>query len=428
MNHVLDAIQSVAAFERRESTPSDLLDTCLKRIDRFDSTINAFNALRPREALALEAAQAGRRYARGAPRSPLDGIPFAVKANIAIRDCPWHAGIGALAHRIAIDDAEAVSALRRAGMIPIGILNMHEAALGVTTNNPHFGRTRNPHNLGHIPGGSSGGSAAAVAAGMVPLALGTDDMGSVRLPSAFCGIVGYKPAFGTIPVEGLIELAPRLDHIGVHARSVRDVDAMMLLFGEGVPAPAPPLADWQLGSLPMATHLRRAYDALIERLDCTSSLDWRHVDLPKWRRAGLLVCERDAARSFAEPLRTSPEGFSEAFRAMLEWARQAPAEKFERADAMIDEAGERLRTDLQGRLLLCPTAPFPAPRIDDGAPDDTPNLTLPANFAGVPSISIPMPNAASQLPVGLQITGLDGRQVRSSAASIYPGIAPIASL
>ncbi len=418
-----DAILYAQAFTSRETTPTEILRACLDRIDQFDEVINAFNALRPREALTREAEHAGERYARGEPLSPLDGIPFAVKANIAIRGCPWHAGIGALSTQVAEDDARAVAVLRSAGMIPLGILNMHEAALGITTDNPHFGRTRNPHNFTHIPGGSSGGSAAAVAAGMVPIALGTDDMGSVRLPSAFCGIVGYKPSHGTIPVEGLIELSPRLDHIGVHALSVRDVNAVMTLYGEDDSSSAPPCAKWRVDS-GLAATVRSAF----ERLDCGDSLDWQQVDLSAWRRAGLLLCERDALQTFARPLRESPQGFSDELRAMLDWARKAPQEKFVRAEALIDEARIRLQRDLQGRLLLSPTAPIVAPKIGEDAPEDTPNLTLPANFAGVPSISVPMPDAESALPIGLQVTGLQGAEVRACAASLFPGTAALAPL
>lgn len=423
MSQVSDAILYVQALASRKTTPAELVRTCLGRIEQFDKLINAFNFVRPREALKIEAEQADERYAHGKPLSPLDGIPFAVKANIAIRDCPWHAGIAALSGQVASDDARAVAVLRSAGMIPLGILNMHEAALGITTDNPHFGRTRNPHNVEHIPGGSSGGSAAAVAAGMVPITLGTDDMGSVRLPSAFCGIVGYKPEFGMIPVEGLIELSPRLDHIGVHALSVRDVDAVMDLFGEGAEESAPPSAKWQIDSS-LAAAVRSAF----ERLDCTDSLDWQQVDLSAWRHAGLLLCERDALKTFAKPLKESPQGFSDELRAMLDWASKAPTEKFTHAEAIIDEARIRLRKDLRGRLLLSPTAPIIAPKIGEGAPDDTPNMTLPANFAGVPSISIPMPNAESELPIGLQVTGLHGGEVRAQAASLFPGIAPLAPL
>ena len=423
----LDACSLGEAFRRAEARPQDLLEACLRQIHKLDSGLCVFNTLLPYKQLRRQAEQAYLRYSRGAPLSPLDGVPFAVKANIAIRRCPWHAGIAALASRQAAADSAAVATLRGAGMIPIGIVNMHEAALGVTTDNWAFGRTLNPRNPEHIPGGSSGGSAAAVAAGMVPIALGTDDMGSVRLPSAFCGIIGYKPGFGTIPVDGLIPLTPRLDHIGVHARSIADVRAVMRLFGEDVEESIEPpaFATCQLPStLSIEPSVALAFQALIDRLNISASINWQDVDLSAWRRAGLLLCERDAERTFAEPLDYCPEGFGSEFRAMIDWAKQVPSEKFERAENLITDAGNHLRRDLGDRLLLSPTAPITAPRIDGEVPNDVPNLTVPANFAGIPSISVPMPDAESALPVGLQITGLQASEVLTAAESLCPGTVP----
>ncbi len=423
----LDACSLAAAFRRAEAQPQELLRACLGRIGQLDASLCVFNALVPYEELLRQAKQASLRYTSGAPLSPLDGVPFAVKANIAIGRCPWHAGIAALASRYAIADSAAVATLREAGMIPIGIVNMHEAALGVTTDNWAFGRTLNPRNPNHIPGGSSGGSAAAVAAGMVPIALGTDDMGSVRLPSAFCGIIGYKPGFGRIPVDGLVPLTPRLDHIGVHARSIADVRAIMGLFGEEVNAAgsSPSYVTWNLpAEATLAPMVEAAFAELIRRVELGQPLDWQDVDLSAWRRAGLLLCERDAQETFVEPLEYCPEGFGDEFRALIDWAKQVPSSKFERAEALISEAGNRLRHDLQHQLLLSPTAPITAPGIDDEVPHDIPNLTVPANFAGVPSISVPMPDSESALPVGLQITGLKASEVLQAAEDFCPSVVP----
>lgn len=423
----LDACALGEAFRSAQAGPLDLLEACLGQIHQQDARLCVFNTLLPYKQLRLAAEQSSKRYSRGAPLSPLDGIPFAVKANIAIRRCPWHAGIAALASRLAATDSAAVATMREAGMIPLGIVNMHEAALGVTTDNWAFGRTLNPRNPEHIPGGSSGGSAAAVASGMVPVALGTDDMGSVRLPSAFCGIIGYKPRFGAIPVDGLIPLTPRLDHIGVHARSIRDVRAVMRLFAEGSEASLnpPAFATWKLSSdMPIESTVEQAFRGLIKRLGVSTTIDWQDVDLSAWRRAGLLLCERDAERTFSEPLKYRPQGFGEEFRAMIDWAKQVPSAKFEHAENLIEVAANRLRRDLGDRLLLTPTAPFTAPRIDQDVPHDTPNLTVPANFAGIPSISIPMPDTESAMPVALQITGLQASAVLSGAESLCPGIVP----
>lgn len=424
----LDACALGAAFRSAEARPPELLRACLGRIRQLDSRLCVFNALVPYEQLLLQAEQASARYAKEAPLSPLDGVPFVVKANIAIARCPWHAGIAALANRRATADSAAVATLREAGMIPIGIVNMHEAALGVTTDNWAFGRTLNPRNPKHIPGGSSGGSAAAVAAGMVPIALGTDDMGSVRLPSAFCGVIGYKPGFGTVPVDGLIPLAPRLDHIGVHARSIADIRAVMRLFGEAVDTAVSSRAyvTWDLPSaMTLDSMVKAAFSGCMSHLELGQSLNWQDVDLSAWRRAGLLICERDAQVTLAEPLEYCPEGLGKDLRALIDWAKQVPPSKFERAEALISEAGNRLLQDLQDKLLLSPTAPTTAPSIDDEVPHDIPNLTVPANFAGVPSISVPMPDVESALPVGLQISGLKAAEVLTAAEEFCPGVVSV---
>ena len=428
MNEALlaaDACGLAATFARGEATPTELVSACVAEIRRRDPLICAFNALASEHDLFSQAQESTQRYREGTPLSPLDGIPFAVKANIAIKALPWHAGIGAFAKRRAETDAACVRTLRQAGMIPFGITNMHEAALGVTTNNHAFGRTRNPRNSDHIPGGSSGGSAAAVAASLVPIALGTDDMGSVRLPSALCGIVGYKPAFGTISNDGLIPLAERLDHIGVHARSVRDVRAVMRLFGESQ-APSDeqpsPAALVHSQSLHVEARVERAFRGVLDRIHCREALDWRAIDLSSWRRAGLLVCERDLAHRFSQELAHNPHGFSDEFRALINWAERAPAEKFEEADTLVEQGSERLLQALAGAIILSPTMPVTAPKVDAPVPNDLPNLCLSANFAGVPSISLPIPEAGQGLPVGLLISGSCAGDVLRLAESVCPDV------
>ena len=156
-------------------------------------------------------------------QKPLQCWRFAIKSNIAVAGLAWTAGIGAYRQRIATSDAFVVERLRLAGATIVGSVNMEEAALGAVTDNPHFGRTHNPRRIGYTSGGSSGGSAAAVAAGLARVALGTDTMGSCRIPAACCGVVGFKPSFGRISVRGVEPLSRRLDHVGVLAATVKDV-------------------------------------------------------------------------------------------------------------------------------------------------------------------------------------------------------------
>ena len=456
----LDARALAAAFAEGRADPREALTACRQRIERHDGRLGACNHLADADLSFQAAAASADRWRQGAPLSPLDGVPFGVKANIAVRGLPWHGGIGAFRTRRADQDADCVARLRAAGMIPLAICNMHEAALGETSDNPWFGTTRNPHDPTRIPGGSSGGSAAAVAAGFAPIALGTDDLGSVRLPSALCGVLGFKPAHGEIPLGGIIPLSPRFDHLGAHARSLGDLIQIMRLLAPGTAAPehspsaAPvdsmlkkrsrqggsleqsqraepgedslPLLHWRTGPrLPFAESIAQAFAELLEARAVREVADWSDLDLSALRRAALLICERDAARHFAASLRANPEGFSPAFRQLIAWGARQPAEKAQRAQAQLAQASRRLRADLDRGLLLSPTTPHPAPRRTGQIPVTLADLTAPAAIAGVPAISIPLGFSPKGLPLGLQITGRNSATVLRTAQAFFPGTVPI---
>jgi len=396
---VTGASTIAADFARGNSSPSNVLAEVLAQIRRRDPAVQACNSIVEESELRAQARAADERWAAGSPLSALDGIPFGVKANIAIKGLPWHAGIAAFRERIAEQDAEVVAVMRAAGMIPLAILNMHEAALGASSQNHAFQCTRNPRDLTRIPGGSSGGSAAAVAAGMLPIALGTDDLGSVRLPSALCGVVGYKPPHGMLPVAGVVPLSKRLDHVGVHAMSVQDVTAVMNLFRKPHTAEPMPLKSWQFELAPDAEI------AQIVEIETTGVADWRDVDMSRVRRAGLVICEDEASHHFERDVTDHSEGFSREFIAGIEWVRKQTAEKKQAAGALLDGISKRLRTDVDGFLLVCATSPHVAPLIDEVPPVTLADFTGPAAIAGLPSISIPVGNTPAGLPVGLQITG-----------------------
>ena len=452
-----DASELGRGFATGRLDPRTVLEASLARIAACDDVVGACNHRVDAAVLRAEAADSATRWRNGNALSVLDGVPFGVKANIAVRGMPWHAGVGALKDRHADRDAACVARMRAAGMIPVAIFNMHEAALGVTTDNPAFGTTRNPHDPAHIAGGSSGGSAAAVAAGMVPVALGTDSLGSVRLPSAFCGIVGYKPARGEIPLQGVVPLAARLDHVGVHARSVADVAAVMALFSRAVDPPldrpvtepdalTPPdvygqvacptavgestsvldrtrLARWQAAT-GLQSRLKCAFERFAGAFGLDSTVDWSDLDLGKVRRAGLVACERGAARHFARTLRDNPDAFSTEFRDLVAWAADLPTAKLRQTEGILDATSTRLHADLAETLLIGPTAPCTAPAHGAVVDPDIANLTAPAAIAGVPSLSIPFA-AGSGLPLGMQVTGLNGNDVLQVGQSLFPGEAPV---
>ena len=209
------------AIESGRIEPLGLTRLMLERIAAFNPALNLFVTL-CRDAALGDAAASGERAASGQRRGPLDGIPVALKDNIDLAGVPTSNGFGGPPWRVPARDAEVVRRLRAAGAVILGKLNMHEGALGATTDNPHFGASINPHCPGYTPGGSSGGSAAAVAAGLCVAALGTDTGGSVRIPAAYCGVVGLKPSHGLVSTGGVVPLSWRLDHVGPLTRTVAD--------------------------------------------------------------------------------------------------------------------------------------------------------------------------------------------------------------
>ncbi len=440
MSHPADATALADDFAAGRAHPRATLAALLARIERLDPLIGACNGLATTPALSAAADAAAARWRAGTPRSSLDGIPFGVKANIAVAGLPWHAGIAALRDRVARADAICVGRLRAAGLIPVAVLNMHEAALGVTSDNPAFRTTCNPWASDRIPGGSSGGSAAAVASGMLPLALGTDDLGSVRLPSALCGVVGFKPGYGEIPTAGVEPLCGALDHVGIHARSVRDAAAAFTILrgrpvdsgleaSPGSRAP-PPLATWVLGAPGLVDRqiddaVRRVTDNAEGGAPPGETLDWSHVDVSRLRRAGLLLCEREAARHFAAALNARPGGFSAEFRELVAWGAAQSSARARAAVDRIAHARTTLLEALRDRLLVSPAAPHLAPFRNAPIPPTLADFAVPPAIAGVPAISVPVPNDAETPPVGLQIAGAASADVLAAAADLYPGTAPV---
>lgn len=424
--HALDGAGLSREYAAGVLSAVDVFARVQDSVERLSDRYGLFNAVADWDAIFDAAVESDQRWAAGEPLSPLDGVPFAVKANIAIAGLPWHGGIKAFADRIATEDSAVVATMRAAGMIPIGILNMHEAALGETGDNPAFQRTTNPRDPRRIAGGSSSGSAAAVAAGVVPITLGTDDMGSVRLPSALCGVVGYKPDHGVIPVEGLLALSPSLDHIGIHARSVADVRSVLRLFDRNAISRREPkqILNWQLSDeLSVDADVAHAFSVAALALEPMRHLDWRDVDLGALRRAGLLRCERDGAAQFASELSANPEGFSETLRGLLAWGAKQSADKASRSDALLAQIRERLTADLSGAVVVSPTSAHVAPTWEETVPLTLADMTAPAAIAGLPSISVPAPT--DSLPVGVQITGSNYLEVLTLAEQLFPGIADV---
>ncbi|MCG2842689.1 amidase [Sandaracinobacter sp. RS1-74] len=413
--HQLGAASLLQAFRAGRASTVAATRHYLDRIDRFDPALGAFTHV-DREGALAAAAESAARHESGNPR-PLEGLPVAVKANIAARGMPAHAGIGALRAHVADADSDCVAALRASGAVILGLTNMHEAALGATTDNPHFGRTHNPHRIGHTPGGSSGGSAAAVAAGLAAAALGTDTLGSIRIPSAWCGVTGLKPTNGLVPVGGLVPLVPGLDCIGPIARSV--ADCALLLSAIARPRAARPLnrvarLEFRQGPEPDSTvsAALRLSASLLQGLGLAVETRQVRVEHARLRLAAFLEVAQGAADQFGKAAAAEPEGFSADFHAALAFARSADGRSLADGRRALEAAANELQAVLHvADALLLPTTPQAAFPFDEAPPQTLADYSALANLAGLPALSLPAGWTADGLPIGVQLIGRAGEDM-----------------
>lgn len=385
------------------------------------------------------AAAADARSAAGILLGPLDGRLVAAKDNLAMAGLPWTAGIEGRRGLVAGADAGTVARLRAAGAVVLGGVNLHEGALGATTDNEAFGRCANPAAPGCTPGGSSGGSAAAVAAGLADLALGTDTMGSVRIPAAYCGLAGIKPTRGLVGRSGLAFLCPSLDSIGPLARRAAELwPALSVIAGPdaGDPESLPAPADWaarpavslagvrlgtprQIEAVDCEPEVRAAFRAMLDRARAlgaeTVELDLAGWDPGRARRAGLLLSEAEGAVEMAGLLSAAeadpapdPAPITPYLRALLAYGRDAGAARVVEAHARLRAAAAAcLRGLAEVDALILPTAPQRAFPHGTPAPANQADFTALANFAGVPAVAIPapVPAEAGALPASIQLVG-----------------------
>jgi aspartyl-tRNA(Asn)/glutamyl-tRNA(Gln) amidotransferase subunit A len=341
-------------------------------------------------------------------------LTVGVKANIAVNGLPWSAGMELYRDRIAARDAEVVAKLRAAGAAIIGTLNMEEAALGAKTGNPWYGATHNPHRLGYSPGGSSGGSAAAVAAGLCDVTLGSDTMGSVRIPASYCGIYGFKPANAAISQDGLELAEPSLDVIGPLARSLDTLEHVARLisdFGEGdnnspdTVAAGMVLDD--LGGVECAPDVLRVYHQAKAALGALQNVRLS-VPLSRLRFAGFIKTARSMAAHFvdADPAKLSPS-----LTKLLSYGPRRSANDWAEDQRIFADGAAEIRTlVMQNGFLILPTAPQTAFPHSEAAPANQADFTCLANIAGLPAISLPAGWSADSLPIGVQLVGQIGHE------------------
>jgi AtzE family amidohydrolase len=410
----------------------ELIASCLLRIERFDSMLNCFTAVLTDSARA-QAAEIDRRIAAGEDPGALAGIPFAVKNLFDVAGLTTLAGSKIQASKPpATRDATAVERLRKAGAVMVGALNMDEYAYGFTTENTHYGPTRNPHDLDRVAGGSSGGSAAAVAADFVPLTLGSDTNGSIRVPAAFCGVFGLKPTYGRISRAGAFPFVESLDHVGPFARSVRDLArAFDLLHGpdprDPVCSPRPPepcLPHIEEGIAGLRIAVADGFFASYGQPECVEPVAKaakalgvsRTITIPnaeKARAAAYTITACEGGALHLPDLRTRPHDFDPVVVERFLAGALLPAEWYLHAQRFRSVFREQVREIFKTvDVILAPATPCPAIKI--GQPTimlngvEVPSrsnlgiFTQPLSYIGLPIVCAPV-FAPGTLPLGVQI-------------------------
>ena len=340
----------------------------------------------------------------------LAGLTVGVKANIAVAGMPWTAGCEVYRGRVAPKDAAVVTKLRAAGAAIIGMLNMEEAALGAKTDNPWFGKTQNPHKTGYTPGGSSGGSGSAVAAGLCDIALGTDTMGSVRIPAAYCGVYGFKPAQTSVSQEGL-ELAEEwLDCIGPLARSLDLLESaarVMTDFGDGDAASGPLVTLAETG-VDCELEVIEKFRDVIRLAGSEIAVAQLAHPLSRIRFSGFIKTSKAMAAHFAD---AGQDKLSANLKKLLTYGPKRSDADWAEDQAILSETAQAVQ-DIVAKhaAIILPTAPQGAFSHSEDAPANQADYTCLANIANLPAISLPMGVDDAGMPLGLQIVGRTGHE------------------
>jgi len=431
--------QAADLVRRREASPVDLTQACLDRIDKYNKSINAFITITREQALRtareMEAEQKNGKW-----RGPLHGIPIALKDNIDTAGIKTTAASGVFKDRVPAEDAEVVVRLKKAGAILLGKLNLHEFALGGTSAVTYFGPVHNPWNLDRVPGGSSGGSAAAIAADLCIGSLGTDTGGSIRIPASHCGIAGFKPTYGRVSTRGVIPMSWTLDHVGPMCKTVEDT-ALMLNVIAGydeldatsmdVPvldysrAIRTPVSKFRVG-IPRSPffenldpEIAKAVEAAIDVIrKLTGSV--KDIQIPV--TGNIADVWNPEIYAYHTPwITTTPELYQNATRTLIQGAVNTRPAVYAQARHQVDVVRRDIKkTFANVDILITPTQRTPAALIVPQRPAANAGRgagpggaggaggivnTGAFDIYGLPTISIPCGFTASGLPIGLQISG-----------------------
>lgn len=433
----LSANEIVSLIQSGKVTAVEVTQQALARIKALDSKYNAFTAITEARALS-EAVAIDQLRASGKPLPPMAGVPYAVKNLFDIVGLSTLAGSKINATLApASKDASLVTDMQAAGAILLGALNMDEYAYGFTTENSHYGATRNPHDLTRSAGGSSGGSAAAVAAGLVPLTLGSDTNGSIRVPSSMCGIFGLKPTYGDLSLEGMFPFVHSFDHAGIFSRSAKDLALTYQCLHRGQHHHLMENLDAGIQDLRIAqaaeyfeqgdSHAMSAVSAVTSALQVFSKATLPEVH--RARSAAYVITASEGGNRHLTRLKTQAENFDPLTRPRLMAGTLVPATWYIQA--------QRFRRWFYGQvmqlfehvdLIIAPATPTHAQKIGQETMNINginmsvrPNMgmfTQPISFIGLPVVAVPVqqPNG---MPVAVQVIAAPGREDLALRAAIY---------
>jgi AtzE family amidohydrolase len=459
MAMTLNLSQTAQAVASGQRSAAEVLQACIARIESTDARINAFTGTRF-EAARAQAARVDAQRARGEPLGPLAGVPFAVKNLFDIAGEVTLAGSKVnRANPPATADAVLVQRLQDSGAVLVGSLNMDEYAYGFTTENTHYGPTHNPHRPGHVAGGSSGGSGAAVAAGQVPLTLGSDTNGSIRVPSSFCGVWGLKPTFGRLSRRGTYPFVASIDHLGPFAD---DVDGLALAYDamQG-PDPLDPgcfatsaqpvrgllglgVQGLRVGRLGgyfdehAGAAAREAAALAAASLGASATVEW--PDAAQARAAAFITSASEGGALHLQRLRTQAGDFEPLSVDRFISGALQPAAWYVRAQRFRRAYRDKVNALFRDwDVLIAPATPVAAPAIGTEWIDINGQrfpcrpsiglLTQPISFAGCPVVAAPLwPEAATGLPIGVQLIAAPWREdlaLRAGWALARNGVAKV---